>query len=70
MLPTLFQCSSAPTRNVRSITQENNPFLQNLIFQYSNPIPFGTEAYSIHTIPLLREHLDSYFFYIRDETLK
>ena len=53
MLPTPFQCSTAPTRNVRSITQDISPFLQNLIFQYTNPLPFETEPHSIHTIPLL-----------------
>ena len=44
------------------------PFLQNLIFQYTNPLPFETEPRSIHTIPLLREHLDSYLQYIRYKT--
>ena len=58
MLPTPFQCSTAPTRNVRSNSQDINPFLQNLIFQYTNPLPFETESHSIHTIPLLREHLN------------
>ena len=65
MLRTPFQWSTAPTRNVRSITQDINPFLQNRIFQYTNPLPFGTEPHSIHTIPLLGEHLDSNLYYIR-----
>ena len=60
MLPTLFQCSTAPTRNVRSITHDINPSLQILIFQYTTPLPFETEPHSIHTISLLKEHLDSY----------
>ena len=62
MLPTPFQCITAPTCNVRSITQDINPFLRNLIFQYTNPLPFETEPHSIHTKPLLREHLDSYLY--------
>ena len=68
MLPTAFQCSTAPTRYVRSITQDINAFLQNLIFRYTNPLPFETEPHSIHTIPLHRERLDSYFYYIRYKT--
>ena len=68
MLPTPFRCSTAPFRNVRTITQDINPFLHNLIFQYTNPLPFETEPHSIHTIPLLREHLDSYLYYIRYRT--
>ena len=43
-------------------------FLQNRIFHYRNPLRFETEPYSIHTIPLLREHLDSYLYYIRYKT--
>ena len=68
MIPTPFQCSSAATRNVRSITQDTNPFLYNLIFQYTNPLPFETEPHSKHHIPLLRDHLDSYLYYIRYKT--
>ena len=71
MLPTPIRCSTAPIRNVRAITQEINPFLHNLIFQYTNPLHFETEPLSIHTIPLSREHLDSYlFFYIRYRTFE
>ena len=68
MLPTAFQCRTPPTRNIRSITYDINPFLQNLIFQYTNPLPFETEPHSIHTIPLHREHIDSYHYYIRYKT--
>ena len=68
MLPTFFQCSTAPTRHVRSITNDVNPFLQNLIFQYTHPLPFETEPHSIHTTPLLKEHLDSYLYHNRYKT--
>ena len=67
-MPTPFQCSTAPTRNEQSITTDINPFLQNLIFQYTNPLPFEAEPHSIHTIPLLREYRDSYRYYIRYTT--
>ena len=62
MLPTPFQCSTPQTRKIRSIIHDINPFLQNLIFQYTNPLPFETETHSIQTVPLLREHLDSYIY--------
>ena len=45
------------------------PFLNNIIFQYTNPLPFETEPYILHTIPLVREHSDSYLYYIRYKTL-
>ena len=46
----------------------SNLLLQNLISEYANPSPFETEAHSIHTKPLLREHLDSYLYYNRYKT--
>ena len=61
MIPTPFLLSSQH-RSVRSFTQDVILFLHNIIFQYPNPLPFETEAHSIHTIPLLREHLESYFY--------
>ena len=69
MLPTPF-LSSLQHRSVRSFTQHVTLFLNNIIFQYTNPLPFETEAHSIHTIPLLREHLDSYLYYFRYKTLE
>ena len=69
MLPTPFLLSPQH-RSARSVTQVVIPFLNSLIFQYTNPLPFETEAHSIHTIPLLREHLDSYLYSFRYETLE
>ena len=71
MFPTPFQLISPQHRNIRSLTQDIKPFLNNNIFQYTNPFPFETETipHSIHTIPLVREHLDSYLYYIRYKTL-
>ena len=42
--------------------------LQNLIFEETNPLPFETGPHSIHTIPLLRNYLDSYLYYLRYKT--
>ena len=68
MLPTPLHVSTPQHRNIPSFTQVVKPFLNNNIFQYTNPLPFEKED-STHTIPLLREHLDSYLYYIRYETL-
>ena len=69
MLPTPF-LFSPKHRSARSITQDVILFLNNLFLQYTNPLPFDTEAHSIHTIPLLREYLDSYLYYFRYKTLE
>ena len=47
---------SAKQGQIRTFTQDVILFLNNIIFQYKNPLPFETEAHSLHTIFLLREH--------------
>ena len=69
MIPSPFVLS-LETRQNRSFTQDVIPFLNNLIFQYTNPLPFETEPHTIHTIPIVREHCDSYLYYIRYKTLE
>ena len=64
MLPTPFVLST-DQRQKRSLTQDVIPFLNNIIFQYINPLPFRTEPHTVHTIHLAREHCDSYLYYIR-----
>ena len=59
MIPSPFVLSTE-TRQNRSFTQDVTPFLNNLMFQYTNPLPFETEPHTIHTIPVAREHCDSY----------
>ena len=46
------------------------PFLNNIIFQYTNPLSFETELHHIDTIPLVREQCDSYLYYFRYKTLE
>ena len=60
MLPPQFVLSTDRRQN-RSLIQDVTPFLNNIIFHYTNPLPFETEPHTIHTIPLAREHCDSYF---------
>ena len=69
MLPVPFTLSTDKRQN-RSFTQDVIPFLDNVIFQYTNLLPFETEPHTIHTIPLAREHCDSYLYYIRYKTLE
>ena len=59
MLPTPFLLSSDQPRK-RSLTQDVVSFLNNIIFQYTNLLSLEAEAHTIHTIPLIREHWDSY----------
>ena len=69
MLPPPFVLSTDKRQN-RSLIQDVTSFLNNIIFQYTNPIPFETEPHIIHTIPLGREHCDSYLYYIRYKTFE
>ena len=69
MLPTPFVLSTEKRQN-RSLIQDVTPFLNNIIFQDTNPLPFETEPHTIHTIPVAREHSDSYLYYIRYKTLE
>ena len=69
MLPTPFTLTTEKRQN-RSLIQDVTPFLNNIIFQYANPLPFETEPHTVHTIRLAREHCDSYLYYIRYKTLE
>ena len=59
MLPIPFHLFLSQHRNIRFITQEIKPFVNNLVFHHTTSFPFETEAPFIHTIRLLREYLDS-----------
>ena len=63
MLPPPFALSTEKRQN-RSLTQDVTPFLNNLIFQYRNPLPFETEPHTIYTIQLVRERCDFYLYYV------
>ena len=55
-------------KNAKLVKLEIIPFLQNILYNYTQPLPFENEPYTLETIPLFREHLDSYLFYIRHRT--
>ena len=61
---------STDKRQNRSLIQDVTPFLNNIIFQYTNPLPFETEPHTIQTTPLVKEHCDSYLYYIRYKTFE
>ena len=69
MLPTTYTLTTEKRQN-RSLIQNVTPFLNNIIFQYTNPLPFETEPHTVHTIQLAREHCDSYLYYIRYKTFE
>ena len=69
MLPTPFTLTTEKGQN-RSLIQDVTPFLNNIIFQYTNPLQFETEPHIVHTKPLVREHCHSYLYYILYKTLE
>ena len=69
MIPPPFALTTEKRQN-RSLIHDVTLFLNNIIFQYTNPLPFETEPHTLHTIPLAREHCDSYLYYIRYKTLE
>ena len=56
-------------KNAKVVKLELNPFLQNIISHYTQPLPLENEPHTIETIPLIRQHLDTYLFYIKYKVL-
>ena len=52
-------------KNARLVKNEMKPFLHNIVYNYTKPLPFENEPYTLETIPLSREHMDTYLFDIR-----
>ena len=69
MLPPPFLLSTDQRQN-RSLPQDVKPFLNNITFQYTNPLSFETELHNIHTIPLVREHCGSFLYYFQYKTIE
>ena len=51
-------------KNSKVVKSEIKPFLNNIVYNYTKPLSFESEPHSLETIFLVREHLDTYLFYI------
>ena len=51
-------------KNAKVIKTEMKPFLHNIVYNYTQPLAFENEPFSLETIPLIRDYLDTYLFYI------
>ena len=60
-LPFLFNTSHRVTRD---ISQTLTQFPNNLIYNSTTPLSFETYPEDFYTTPLIREHHDSYLYYI------
>ena len=61
--PSLFEIPQI--KNAKLVKLEMKPFLHNIVYNYTKPLSFETEPYTLETIPLIRDHLGLYLFYIR-----
>ena len=55
--------------DAKVIKTELKLFLHIIVYNYTQPLSFENEPYSLETIHLIREHLDTYLFYIRHRQL-
>ena len=65
-LPFVYNTSQRVTRD---ISQTHTQFLNNLIYNSTTPLSFETYPEDIYTTPLIREHHDSYLYYIDTHSL-
>ena len=65
-LPFVFNTSQRVTRD---ISQTLTQFINNLIYNSTTPLSFETYPEDIYTTPLIREHHDSYLYYIETHSL-
>ena len=61
--PSLFEIPNI--KNPKVVKTEMKPFLNNIVYNYTKLLSFENEPYSLETILLIREHLDTYLFYTR-----
>ena len=52
---TLLPFQTPVIKNAKVVKLELNPFLQNIISHYTQPLPFENELHTIETIPLIRK---------------
>ena len=61
--------SNTSQRITCDVSQTLIQFLNNLIYNSTTPLPFETYPEDIYTTPLIREHHDSYLYYIETHSL-
>ena len=69
LVPLPFVCNNTSQRTTREISHTLSKFLNNLIYTSTARLSFETYPEDIYTIPLIREHHDSYFYYIDTHSL-
>ena len=52
-------------KNARVVKTEMKPFSHNIVYNYTKPLSFENEPHTLETVSLIREHLDTYLFYMR-----
>ena len=69
LIPLLFVCNNSSQRCTREFSQTLSKFFNNLIDNSTAPLSFETYPEDIYFIPLIREHHDSYLYYIDTHSL-
>ena len=52
-------------KNAKVVKTETKPFSHKIVYNYTQTLSSENEPYSLETVPLIREHMDTYLFYIR-----
>ena len=64
-----FVCDNTSHRITGELSQTPSKYPKNLIYNSTAPLSFETYPEDIYTIPLIREHHDSYLYYIDTHSL-
>ena len=64
-----FVCNNTSQRITRELSHTLSNFLNNLIYNSTAPLSFETYPEGIYTIPLVREHHESYLYYFDTHSL-
>ena len=69
LIPFPFVCNNASQRITREISHSLSKFLNNPFYNSTVPLSFETYPDDIDTFPIIREHNDSYLYYIDNHSL-
>ena len=68
-LPIPFAINPNSSNITRNIKESIIKFIENIRYNIVTPLPFETYPEDIYTTPLIREHHDSYLYYLETHTL-